>query len=471
MEDPVSLLNLSLYFFIYSFLGWTVEVGWCAVTRRRFFNRGFASLPLLPSYGIGFVLLALALPTLNGRYVLQFLLTLIISSVVASLSDQIFRLVSPKLLWEDQRIRALSGGGKGFLLSLVAAGFYYLVYLVVHPMVMGFSLFIPELVAWIVVTVLYVLLGLDLLAVLYALRTGDAGRYRHRQAQSRQWGLADKLSAAIWRRLQRSYPGIQEMEPDEQAVYPFAEGLCLDKLIWVFLVSSLLGDIIETFYCRLVGGEWMSRSSLLYGPFSFVWGLGAVVLTVSLWRLSEKPDRYIFAAGFFIGGAYEYLCSVFTEVVFGTVFWDYSNMPLNIGGRTNVLFCFFWGVLAVVWLKILYPPMSKAIERFPALVGKIITWVVLLFMVCNAVLTAAAMVRYDTRTTRPEPANGIERFLDNQYDNEYMEKRWPNMVVVDPEQEELYGVIKTAVEDFSHRRSACRKTACLASLPDRRQSY
>ena len=33
--------------------------------------------------------------------------------------------------------------------------------------------------------------------------------------------------------------------------------------------------------------------------------------------------------------AYEYLCSVFTEIVFGAVFWDYSALPFNLGGRIN----------------------------------------------------------------------------------------------------------------------------------------
>ena len=56
--------------------------------------------------------------------------------------------------------------------------------------------------------------------------------------------------------------------------------------------------------CGLVNGQWMSRSSVLYGPFSFVWGLGAVVLTISLQRLAHRDSFFVFAAGFFIGGAY-----------------------------------------------------------------------------------------------------------------------------------------------------------------------
>jgi uncharacterized membrane protein len=163
-----------------------------------------------------------------------------------------------------------------------------------------------------------------------------------------------------------------------------------------------------------------------------VWGLGAVVLTVTLQRLAQRDSFFVFTAGFFIGGTYEYMCSVFTELVFGTVFWDYSHMLLNIGGRTNVLFCFFWGVLAVFWIKGIYPKMSRSIERLPALAGKILTWVVVFLMVCNGLLTCAAMLRYNTRSVQPQPSNAFEEFLDQQYGDGFVEHRWPNMIVTEP---------------------------------------
>ena len=134
--------------------------------------------------------------------------------------------------------------------------------------------------------------------------------------------------------------------------------------------------------------------------FFFVGVAGAAIFRVAKKNLTFKRDRYIFAAGFVIGGVYEYSCSVITEVLFGTVFWDYSSMPLNIGGRTNVLFCFFWGTLAVIWVKEVYPRLSELIESLPHLSGKVITWVVLVFMLCNALLTGAAMARYGTRSVR-----------------------------------------------------------------------
>ncbi len=425
----INWLDLALYLQIYSFLGWCTEVLYYAVTRRKFCNRGFLTTPFLLSYGAAFDLMILTLPALAGRYWLQFLFTMAIVSVSESFADHLNRRLGPKVNWGGERPRVLEGSLRGLISSAAVAAVCYITYLVVHPLLLGVTTLIPPLVKTIAVWGLFALMAADFSGVLYTLRTGGAPAYERREARSSEGRMAGRLTAAVWRRLQRAYPGIRGMTPEEQGAYTFAKGVCLDKLVWVFLTSALLGDVIETFWCGLVNGQWMSRSSVLYGPFSFVWGLGAVVLTVTLQRLAGRDSFFVFAAGFFIGGAYEYMCSVFTELVFGTVFWDYSHMPLNIGGRTNVLFCFFWGVLAVFWIKVVYPRMSRLIEGFPALTGKVMTWVVVFIMVCNGLLTCAAMLRYNTRAVRPQPANAFEEFIDRQYGDGFMEHRWPNMIV------------------------------------------
>ena len=154
-----------------------------------------------------------------------------------------------------------------------------------------------------------------------------------------------------------------------------------------------------------------------------------------------------------LGGVYEYLCSVFTEIFLGTTFWDYSDMPFNIGGRTNLLYCIFWGLLSVVWVKICYPTISGWIEKLPPLGAKIATWAVIVLMSCAAVISAGAMVRYverqdsaavqessmdagtvvgtesTTGTVRAEKKSVIDTFFDINYPDERIEKVWPNMKV------------------------------------------
>ena len=176
----------------------------------------------------------------------------------------------------------------------------------------------------------------------------------------------------------------------------------------------------------------MSRSSLIYGAFSVVWGLGAVMFTAVLYKYKDRSDRYVFLAGTILGGAYEYVCSVFTELAFGTVFWDYSHIPFNLGGRINLLYCFFWGIAAVVWIKGIYPRLSGLIERIPPKIGRVGTWVLVVFMVCNMALSALALARYTQRQTVPDaPATPLADFLDRHYPDERIERVYPNAILVE----------------------------------------
>ena len=198
------------------------------------------------------------------------------------------------------------------------------------------------------------------------------------------------------------------------------------KLFWIFLLASLVGALVEILFVGVTTGRWMSRSGLLYGQFSAIWGLGAVLMTVLLHRLSGKNDRYIFICGALLGGGYEYLCSWVGEKVFGVLFWDYSDFAFNLGGRINLLFCLFWGMAAVAWVKVLYPRMSRIVDRFINWKHKTFVLVVTVLMVANIVVSLAALWRYGERQAGDAPDNAVERVLDEHYDDEFMEHRYQN---------------------------------------------
>lgn len=171
----------------------------------------------------------------------------------------------------------------------------------------------------------------------------------------------------------------------------------------------------------------MSRSSVVYGPFSIVWGLGCVLLTAILYQYRNRSDSYIFVFGTVLGGAYEYICSVFTEIVFGTIFWDYSHLPFNLGGRINLLYCFFWGIAAVVWMRMLYPRLSALIEKIPKKPGVILTWIMIVFMTVNMIISGLAMNRYHERQSgESKEETNLTRILDERFPDERMERIYPN---------------------------------------------
>ncbi len=419
--------ELGFYLLLYSFIGWAAEMGYFTIKNRRFVHSGFLNLPFALPYGIAAVLLLEALPTLQHNIPLQYVLTFVVLGTVWTLSEFFVKGISRHNAFEQEH-RLIFFNNKSIRFNLLLAILYLALYLMVHPLVMALVLLIPDTLLKILVAALLLLTMMDFAGVIYTIRTN---RISHTGAalQRRTIRLLDRAAAGIWKRLQKEYPGIREPMDLNKSKYVFAEGLCFDKLVWVFLVSSFLGALIEMLYCHHLDGFWMNRSSLLYGTFSVVWGFGAVILTVALQRLKERSVFLIFTAGFLIGGSYEYLCSVMSELVFGTVFWDYSNMPLNIGGRTNALYCVAWGLLAVIWIKGLYPPMSRAIEKIPTLLGECITWAIVVILLCDGILTAGAMIRYTERQEHLEPSNAIAVFLDANYDDVWMKERWPNMKI------------------------------------------
>ena len=127
----------------------------------------------------------------------------------------------------------------------------------------------------------------------------------------------------------------------------FAHGLNFYKLFWVFFLCCFLGVVIETIFCWIASGRLSQRTGLVWGPFNLIYGIGAVLLTVCLHPFIGKSDRWIFIGGSIIGGAFEYFCSWLQETVLGTVSWDYTGYPFNLNGRINLLYCLFWGALAL----------------------------------------------------------------------------------------------------------------------------
>ena len=155
----------------------------------------------------------------------------------------------------------------------------------------------------------------------------------------------------------------------------------------------------------------------------------ALVLAAILLRGGEqKSESRIFWFGVILGGAYEYVCSAVTELLFGTVFWDYSGFKFNLGGRINLLYCFFWGFAAIAWFKVLFPPISACIEKLPPRGGRVLTWALCIFMAADIAVSSAALVRYNDRLNGVPASNSVEVYLDGHYGNDRMNQVYPKAV-------------------------------------------
>lgn len=439
----ISFYELCWLYFIYSFIGWCGEVCVAAIHKKRFINRGFVSGPLCPIYGAGAVAFSVFLPELKGNIFFLFLGGVILASFIEFATGALMEKVFHKKWWDYSKIRFNFEGYICLRYSLLWGIFAVLLVYFVNPFLTSVTAFLPKPLGIVLLWVFSGLLILDTFGTTLAV-WGMQKRIQQLSQLTEGMGQVSKiLENAITRkitsRMEKAFPNLEAKKLMAQPVSRekpevFAKGCSFYKLISLFFVGAFLGDITETVFCLVTTGQLMSRSSVVYGPFSIVWGLGCSLLTVILYRIKNKSDSYIFVAGTLLGGAYEYVCSVVTELLFGTVFWDYSGFRFNLGGRINLLYCFFWGIAAVVWMKFLYPKFSGWIEKIPMRFGRYLCNALIVFMIFDVLLSAAALARYEKRQTlqkiETEVLSGFDEFLDTHFDDERMERIYPNAKIV-----------------------------------------
>lgn len=425
-------------FFVYSFLGWCLEVVYAAAGRKRFVNRGFLNGILCPVYGFSMVFMLVFMDSLKESRFYLFLGCLIVGTVTELMTGLALEKIFHLRLWDYSGRKFQAGGYICMAASFCWGILGFLVITLINPLFLSIIRRVPGIPGMILMIFLIVILAADTVTTAAALlkvkNQNPAFQEIAEGFTQASRSLQGFIVKVVLRRIKHAFPGLKKQEAQtEEALQElacqkaiFAYGCSFHKVLWIFFLGAFLGDLVETIFCRIVMERWMSRSSVVYGPFSLVWGLGVAGATVLLYRYRNHEDRYIFLAGTFLGGAYEYICSVFTELAFGTVFWDYSGIPFNLGGRINLLYCFFWGIAAWVWMKLLYPWVSKWIEKVPKTAGTVISYLVLVFMVWNVMVSGLALGRYSERVQGIPAKNQAESWIDEQFPDQKMEQIYPN---------------------------------------------
>lgn len=173
-----------------------------------------------------------------------------------------------------------------------------------------------------------------------------------------------------------------------------------------FIVLSLAGWVYECTYCTWRTGKWQNRG-FLYGPICPIYGAGAVAALLLChtlpWLLSaDAPLWRIFLISALFSAVLEYSTSWVLERLFHAVWWDYTNMPLNLNGRICLPASTLFGVMGVLIVRYLVPLEAAISARSIPLLNETVSLLLAFWMGIDMGLTVDSLVKLGERLDQME---------------------------------------------------------------------
>lgn len=160
-------------------------------------------------------------------------------------------------------------------------------------------------------------------------------------------------------------------------------------MVW-FAVFSFAGWLFESVYAVLTQHHWEGRG-FLYGPICPIYGvgsIGALVLFKLLFaRFGVLPAWEVFLICMVGSAILEYSISWWMEKAFGTVWWDYSNLPLNLHGRICLPASLLFGCAGLAVAYLLLPLVPALNAMVPVAVVELLALLITIAITVDTTLT------------------------------------------------------------------------------------
>ena len=137
---------------------------------------------------------------------------------------------------------------------------------------------------------------------------------------------------------------------------------------WYFLLYSFFGFVLEVLFALITRSAKPDRKCFLLLPLCPVYGFGAMGIIAVAPLLGQHPVLMAVVGGG-VASAAELLMGVFYDRVLGVAFWDYSHLPLNLGGKVCLPFTLVWGVLALGLIYFVHPHIAALAAGIPMALG------------------------------------------------------------------------------------------------------
>lgn len=162
--------DLLMYFFIYGFLGWILEVVFHAIVQQKLVNRGFLNGMICPIYGVGMVILVLLLNPIKASLVKLFFGAAILCSVVELITGFVLKKIFHQRWWDYSSERFNLGG----YICLEFSVYWGIAGVIaidgIHPLVVKLINLPPHWSITLMVSIFCIVLIFDIIATVISIR-------------------------------------------------------------------------------------------------------------------------------------------------------------------------------------------------------------------------------------------------------------------------------------------------------------
>lgn len=164
----------------------------------------------------------------------------------------------------------------------------------------------------------------------------------------------------------------------------------LYEAAWLFFIYAFLGWCAEVLYAGVAEGRVVNRG-FLNGPVCPIYGVGMLGVLFLLGPVRERLFL-LFFLGMLLCSAIELIGGWILEKVFHTRWWDYSEMPLQLGGYVCLGFSILWGLAVVFVVRLIQPMIMGLIHWMPPMLGIILLPVFSALFLVDFMMTVKTIV-------------------------------------------------------------------------------
>ena len=203
------------------------------------------------------------------------------------------------------------------------------------------------------------------------------------------------------------------------------------QAVIIFFLGSMAGLLIEEVWMLVSAGLTESRVGLVWGPFSPLYGLGAVLLTwLSFFLRSRGAAGWqVFLVSALVGGVLEQFAGWSMSTFFDAESWTYLHLPDHITQWVAWRFLAAWGVLGLVWCRAVMPRLLYQIGMPTTRRQAIFVTLVAVYLVADVAMTLVCFDRKTERDAGEPPSNAFEQWVDTNYNDEFISSRFQNLKI------------------------------------------